>query len=190
VALAYRLYDAKGALHDEVTRAEPLRYVHGYAQVIPGLEAGLEGARGGERRSLMLEPEEAFGERDPSALLEIDRQDFPDAEGARLDDELVCTAPDGSECAYRIVSIGETEIVADRNHPLAGERVRFDIEVLAVRDATDEELASAEADMDERIVYAETIGYQTEPDDGSNGHTAAEPPLVQLRVNPKTGPTR
>lgn len=189
MTIAYRLYDEQGELHAEVTRGEPLRFVHGYAQVIPGLELGLEGARAGDRRSLTLEPEDAFGERDPDALLEIDRRDFPEAEGATIDDELVCIAPDGSECTYRIVSLGESEIVADRNHPLAGKRVRFDVEVLAVRRASEEELAAAEAQMEELIVYAESIGYQTELDTGPDDHMAAEP-LVQLRVNPKTGPTR
>jgi hypothetical protein len=76
------------------------------------------------------------------------------------------------------VSISETDIVADRNHPLAGERVRFEVEVLSVRPATEDELRAAEADVDDRIVYANTIVYGSEPE---------VPPLVQLRKNPKSG---
>ncbi len=173
VTLRYRLFDAKGKLCDEIGRAEPLVYVHGYAQIIPGLEQGVEGARAGERRRIALGPDEAFGERDDDAVLEIDRRDFPGAERAKVGDEIVATAPDGSECAYRIVEIGDSEIVADRNHPLAGQRVTFEVEVIAVLPAGDDEIAVAEADVDERIVYADTIVYGSEPE--------VAPSLVQLR---------
>lgn len=196
VTLAFRLHDAAGLLRDEVTPREPLAFVHGYAQVIPGLEDGLLGARPGERRVLHLEPEQAFGERDPDARLEIDRRDFPSTQPVAVGDEIVCTAPDGSECAYVVVEVGEQEIVADRNHPLAGERVRFDVEVLAVRRASEDELRAAEIEMDERIVYADSIGYGSDPDgEPDEGSDACEPsvleasgtPLVQLRRNPKSG---
>ncbi len=176
VTLRYRLYDANGRLCDQVSKSEPLRYVHGYAQIIPGLERAIEGARAGDRRKVALAPEEAFGERDDEAVLEIDLRDFPGAERAEVGDEIIATGPDGSECAYRIVAIGDNDIVADRNHPLAGQRVTFEIEVLAVRPASEQELAAAEADVDERIVYADTIVYGSEPE--------AEP-LVQLRRKEK-----
>ncbi len=188
VKLAYRLFDEAGEQHDELTKREPLVYVHGYAQIIPGLERGMDGARRGERRSLLLEPDEAFGERDPDARLEIDRKDLPNANNVTLGDELICTAPDGSECAYRIVELGESDIVADCNHPLAGQRVRFEVEVLSVRRATDEELIEAVTEMDERIVYADSIEYGTSSDEEET-LGALEPPLVQLRRNPKAGST-
>ena len=188
VKLTYRLFDEAGEQHDEITKREPLSYVHGYAQIIPGLELGIEGARVGDRRTLHLQPDEAFGEYDAEARCEIDRNDFPDAERASIGAELICTAPDGSECAYRIVEISESDILADCNHPLAGQHVRFEVEVLSIRKATDEELVAAMADMDERIVYADSIGYATEPDEEEN-HGAPEPPLVQLRRNPNAGST-
>ena len=175
VKLTYRLFDEAGEQHDEITKREPLSYVHGYAQIIPGLELGIEGARVGDRRTLHLQPDEAFGEYDAEARCEIDRNDFPDAERASIGDELICTAPDGSECAYRIVEISESDILAE-------------VEVLSIRKATDEELVAAMADMDERIVYADSIGYATEPDEEEN-HGAPEPPLVQLRRNPNAGST-
>lgn len=178
VEIAYRLFDQDGRLCDEVPPRDPLRYVHGYAQLVPGLERALAGARAGERRSAELAPEEAFGARDEDAVLEIDRADFPDAERARVGDEIVATAPDGSECSYRIAAVGD-EIVADRNHPLAGQRVRFEVRVLSVRPAREDEIAAAQAELDERIVYAGTIVYGSEPE-------AA--PLVQLHRKPKTGP--
>jgi FKBP-type peptidyl-prolyl cis-trans isomerase SlyD len=199
VTLAYKLYDDAGRVRDSASREHPLKFVHGYAQVVPGLERGIVGAQAGERRKLSLGPEEAFGERDPDAVLEIDGADFPGGERAQPGDEIVATGPDGTECAYRIVAVRDGDIVADRNHPLAGQRVRFEIEVLAVRPAHEQEIAAAQDDMDERIVYANTIVYQSEPDE--DAASASEPPgylgggsptpppgggLVQLRKKPKT----
>src|SRR5439155_10092023 len=121
------------------------------------LERGIAGAQAGEKRRLSLGPEEAFGERDADAVLEIDAADFPGGERAQLGDEIVATGPDGTECAYRIVAVHDGDIVADRNHPLAGQRVRFEIEVLEVRQASEHEISVAQEDMDERIVYANNI---------------------------------
>lgn len=177
VAIAYRLFDAEGRQVDAVGSDEPLRYIHGYAQIIPGLEAGLEGARAGERRTLELAPDLAFGGRDEGALLEIERGDFPGAEAVAIGDEVIAEAPDGAEVGYRVVAVTPEAIVVDRNHPLAGQTVRFEVEVLAVRPASDDELDAARADADERVVYESTIVYGSEPPGG--GHAA--PDLVQLR---------
>jgi len=185
VTLAYRLFDQAGALHDEVTKGEPLRYIHGYAQVIPGLEDGLAGARRGERRSLDLGPDEAFGERDPEARFRIAREEFSDPTAIAVGDELVCEAPDGGECAYRVVEVGDEEVVADQNHPLAGQRVRFEIDVLLVRRVDEATLARAAAEMDERIEYADSMSYSEGVEAmGDVGGAVPTAPLVQLRRNP------
>jgi FKBP-type peptidyl-prolyl cis-trans isomerase SlyD len=163
VSVAYRLLDAAGNVADEVSRAEPLCYVHGYGLVVPGLEEGLEGAKLGERRSIRCEPDMAFGERDPEAFLEIERSELP-AEGAEIGDEIVATSPEGVEVIHRIVSLSDELVVVDLNHPLAGQVVTFDAEVCALRPASDDELDAA-------IVSAGTIVYGTRPPDD----------LVQLR---------
>jgi FKBP-type peptidyl-prolyl cis-trans isomerase SlyD len=180
VALRYRLFDEAGSEVDARGADAPLVYVHGYAQIIPGLEAGLEGARPGEHRTLVLGPDEAFGERDEMALIEIDPNDFPDARHASVGDEVMAEAPDGTEVAFRIVSCDERAIVVDRNHPLAGQSVRFEIEVLTVRPASDDELDAAQADAHERVVYESTIVYGSEPSEG--GAMVSAPELVQLRA--------
>jgi FKBP-type peptidyl-prolyl cis-trans isomerase SlyD len=176
VTLIYRLYDEAGELCDTASREAPLRYVHGYAQIIPGLERGLDGAKRGERRRIELDPEEAFGERDEQAILEIDKRDFPDAARAEVGDEILATAPDGTECSYRILAITDSDIIADRNHPLAGKRVRFDVEVVDVRPAREREIADAQAEVDDRIVGANTIVYGSEPADADGNK------LIQLRA--------
>ncbi len=163
VALAYRLCDEAGRVVDTVTADEPLRYVHGYAQILPGLEAGLEGAAAGERRTLRCPPDEAFGERADDNLLEIDRDDFPGGEQAAVGDEIVATSPDGVEVTHVVVEVSAESVWVDLNHPLAGQTVTFEVEVCEVRPATDEELDAAQRDADELIVGGATIVYGSEP---------------------------
>jgi FKBP-type peptidyl-prolyl cis-trans isomerase SlyD len=188
VTVAYRLFDEAGVLHDEVTKQAPLRYIHGYAQVIPGLEEGLAGARRGQSRTLELGPDEAFGERDPEARFTVARDEFPDPSAVAIGDELVCEAPDGGDCAYRVVEVTDDEVVADQNHPLAGQRVRFEIDVLLVRRVDEATLARAAAEMDERIEYADSMGYSGADDSDCNAiEVGPGESLVQLRRPPKSG---
>jgi FKBP-type peptidyl-prolyl cis-trans isomerase SlyD len=161
VSVAFRLYDAGGDLLDEVTAEEPLAYVHGYAQIVPGLEKARLGAEAGEELSIVVLPEDAFGAHDPDALLEIDPNDFPEAAAAAVGGEVVATGPDGVEAVHRIVEVAEDAIIVDLNHPLAGETIRFEALVCSVRPATDEELDAAQAEMGERILRShasESVG--------------------------------
>ncbi len=172
VSVTYRLFDAEGEQVDETS--EPLTFVSGYAQVIPALERGLAGAKAGETRRVEASPDEAFGERDPEAIIEVDARDFPGAEVAAPGDEVEAESSDGDVITFRVVEVGSDSILIDRNHPLAGQDVRFDVEVVAVRPATDEELDAAMAEADEHIAYESTIVY---------GNPSPEPPseLIQLR---------
>lgn len=185
VAISYRLFDAEGRQVDEVLAEQPLRYIDGYAQVILGLADGLRGARVGECRSIEVSPERAFGKRDESALLEVDPRDLSDGASVVVGDELLAVAPDGVEAAYRVVEVSDEIVLADLNHPLAGQQVRFEVTVLAIRPASDEELDAAYTDIDERIVYDAAIVYGSGPDNVAEPSAAAPAEqasgLVQLR---------
>jgi FKBP-type peptidyl-prolyl cis-trans isomerase SlyD len=161
--------------------ADPLCYVHGYGEVLPGLEAGLAGAEVGEERALSLPPEEAFGERDPEAELEIDRHDFPGGETVAVGDEIIAEGPDGVEAVHHITGVTDNAILVDLNHPLAGQRVRFEALVCSIRAATDAELDAAQARADDRIVYASSIVYGSQPPPSSGAGSGGDPQLIQLR---------
>jgi FKBP-type peptidyl-prolyl cis-trans isomerase SlyD len=182
VSVAFRLFDANDALVDEVPASDPLVYLHGYAQVIPGLENGLAGAEVGEARLIVVLPDEAFGEHDPEARLEIDPDDFPDASLAEPGAEIVATGPDGVEAVHRILEVDEDAIVVDLNHPLAGQTIRFEVQVCGMRPATDDELESARADVGARIAHAGTVVYGSPSDDAA----PSDGPLVQLRARKRT----
>jgi len=188
----YRLYDEAGTLVDAGDEAEPLAFVYGCAQVLPAIERGISGATAGERRVVEAGPEEAFGERDEEAMLVVDRADFPGGDRVTVGDEIMASRPDGVEVAHPVVEVSEDEVLVDLNHPLAGQRVRFEIEVLGVRPATDAELDEAQAAVDELIVDGGAIVYGSQPGEGLNEGDASSPMdgrrdgLVQLRRPSRT----
>ena len=184
VSLAYVIFDVEGNEVDRVSPAEPLSYVHGYAQIIPGLEEGVAGAELGERRTLRLPPDLAFGLRDETALLEIDRDDFPGAARVKPGDELMSEGPGGVEVPMRVLEVSPEAILVDLNHPLAGQAVVFEVEVCDLRAASDEELDRARDEIDERLVGDGTIVYGTEPGEGETRESIPTgDQLTQLRVH-------
>lgn len=139
VEVSYSVSDADGQLVE--TRAEH-GFVFGRGQLLLGLERALEGCAPGDRRSVELNEEHAYGPRDESAVLEVDPVEFPTdaAPGDRFEVENEA----GALLVFRVLDVGPAAVVVDLNHPLAGQRVKFDILVRAVRPATASEIAAAE----------------------------------------------
>lgn len=184
VTVSYVLFDEQGEAVDRATEAEPLTYVHGYAQIVPGLEQRLEGLTVGDSKSFVLEADEAFGEHDDEGVLEVDKTDFPDAGEVAAGDEFMAQGPDGEPIAMRVIEVHDDAFIVDTNHPLAGQKVRFEVTVREVRDATEEEIAEAEADLEGRADDADD-GCAGHDHDGGHGHDHdhgpdPKPELVQL----------
>ena len=124
---------------------QPLRYVHGYGMLVPGLERGLAGLDEGESAEIVIPPEEAYGLHDEELVFAVDRSDAPQADEG---DEVVLEDEDGDETVARVVEVGDDELVVDGNHPLAGLTLRYRVRVREVRDATGDEIARAAAAFD------------------------------------------
>jgi FKBP-type peptidyl-prolyl cis-trans isomerase SlyD len=139
VSFHYTLKDDSGEVLDSSNGREPLSYLHGHGNIIPGLEKALEGTAAGERSQVDLRPEEAYGQPNPDLVFEASREQFPDdlqlAPGARV----YADGPDGP-VPFTVVRLTESGAVLDGNHPLAGKQLHFDIEIVDVRPATQEEL--------------------------------------------------
>jgi FKBP-type peptidyl-prolyl cis-trans isomerase SlyD len=142
VTLSYKLYSAAGKLIEE--SQQPIVYLHGgHHGIFPKIEAALAEKKTGDRCSVTLEPDDAFGEYDAD-LVRVESEDrFPDGvkvgmqfEGAENEGE-----ESGETRVFTVTDIADGKIVVDGNHPLAGQRLRFDCTVLDVRPATKEELA-------------------------------------------------
>lgn len=151
VVLAYSLHDEAGNLVDssDGEDGEPILYVHGYGMLADGLEAGLAGLAVGDEKQIVVRPEEGFGSRDEDLVIELDRAALPDPEGVVAGDELIAESDDGEELHVVVMEVHEETVVVDANHPLAGKTLRYDVKVLEVVEATDEEIAAIKAALDE-----------------------------------------
>ena len=147
VTLAYTLYDEDGDVLDRTDDEEPLSYLHGYGQLVPGLERGIEGMTKGALRSVVVQPADGYGEYEPEAVFEIERSDFPRPHEIAAGDEFVAESDDGQGIALTVLEVNGDSCIVDTNHPLAGEVLRFEVTVLDVRAATDGEIRKAEQAM-------------------------------------------
>jgi FKBP-type peptidyl-prolyl cis-trans isomerase 2/predicted Fe-Mo cluster-binding NifX family protein len=134
--VAFRLTDTEGELIDT---AEDIRYLHGHGQLLPGLEKALEGLRGGERAKATITPEDGYGVRDESRVIQAPTEEMPPG----LDPGSMVRAqlPNGQVMPFTVVSIDGPTTTLDGNHPLAGKTLTFDVEVREVYAATADDLA-------------------------------------------------
>jgi len=141
VTLSYKLYSAAGELIEE--SAQPIIYLHGgHHGIFPKIEAELAQKQVGDVCSVTLEPEDAFGEYD-AELVRVEPQDrFP--EDVKVGMQLESYAGKGDDDeegrVYTVTDVADGKVVVDGNHPLAGQRLRFDCTVLDVRPASAEEM--------------------------------------------------
>ena len=118
---------------------DPLTFLVGHQQMIPGFEQEMQGAKSGERRTFTLTPERAYGERDEAGIVELPRSQFPPDAELKVGMVLVAQVTEGP-LPFRILTISEENITVDFNHELAGQDLTFSVEVVELRAATEEEL--------------------------------------------------
>jgi len=114
-------------------------YLHGAENIVPGLERKIQGCAVGQKLDVVLEPAEAYGERNGSPLA-VPKDAFPDDTDLAVGMHVVAQNPDGSMIPLWILEVGEDRVVVDPNHPLAGVTLHFSVEVKDIRDATKEEI--------------------------------------------------
>lgn len=134
-SIHYTLRDNEGTIIDSSEGRDPLPYLHGAGNLIPGMEEGLEGKTTGEKLSLKIDPEKGYGEKDESLIQQVPRSAFGEQEvkpGMRFS-----TNQGG---VVTVTDVGQESITVDGNHPLAGVPLNFAVEVVEVRNATEEEI--------------------------------------------------
>jgi FKBP-type peptidyl-prolyl cis-trans isomerase 2/predicted Fe-Mo cluster-binding NifX family protein len=139
VTLAYTLKDAAGNPLDGSDRSGPMRYLHGAGRTLPALERAVAGLEPGAKMVVELTPEQAFGARDESRIVEAPREQLP----PDVQVGMTVTAEDegGRRFMLRVIALDDAKVTLDGNHPLAGLDLVFEVEVLAVETATAEEIA-------------------------------------------------
>ncbi|GAA0498652.1 peptidylprolyl isomerase [Deinococcus depolymerans] len=145
VELDYKL-TVNGEIVDQSEPGEPLVYLHGHSNIIPGLEAALEGKGAGESLQVTVQPEDGYGPRDEENVESLSREDFED--DIEVGETYYAQAEDGSVIPFTVMDVDGDNVKVDFNPPLAGMVLDFDVTVLAVRDATPEELEHGHAHAD------------------------------------------
>jgi FKBP-type peptidyl-prolyl cis-trans isomerase SlyD len=139
VSLEYRLHLGDGQVVDESEPGQPLAYMHGRGQIVPGLEGQLEGMSAGESKKVVVPPAQGYGEHDPRGLQEVPREMFPPNANLQAGVTISAQTADGDVIPITIRELKGDKVVVDLNHPMAGKTLHFDITVREVRAATDEE---------------------------------------------------
>jgi len=137
-SINYTLNDSDGKLIDECKDSSFI-YLHGHGNIIPGLESALEGRATGETFDLVIEPADAYGEYNSAITQVIDRAAFGE-EAIEVGMQFNAEGDDGEPVLITISKVNGEEITIDGNPPLAGVTLHYNVEVMAVRDATKEEL--------------------------------------------------
>jgi len=136
VAFDYTLSDESGTVIDTSKGKEPMHYVHGKGQIIPGLEKELAGMPVGGEKKVTVKPEDGYGPVNPQAFQEIPKDKLP-PEALKVGTVLTATGPQGQRVPVRVHEIKENTVVMDFNHPLAGKTLLFDIKITEIKAAAD-----------------------------------------------------
>ncbi|KEA62377.1 FKBP-type peptidyl-prolyl cis-trans isomerase SlyD [Marinobacterium lacunae] len=140
VSIHYRLTNAEGEQLDSSEGQDPLAYLHGASNIIPGLENALAGKGVGDKLSVTVEPEEAYGPVKDELVQDVDRSNFEGIDVIEPGMQFMAQTPWGQQ-PVTVVKVQEDTVTLDGNHPLAGQTLSFDVEVVEVREATEEELS-------------------------------------------------
>ncbi len=145
VGIDYSLHLGDGQVVDRSDPGDPLTYLHGEGQIVPGLESALEGLAVGDSRQVVVAPADGYGEHDPRGVQEVPRTAFPTDFKPEVGMELTAQGPQGEPVPFSIREVKLESVVIDLNHPLAGKTLHFDVTVREVRPASDEEKAHGHA---------------------------------------------
>ncbi|WJW75502.1 peptidylprolyl isomerase [Thiohalobacter sp. IOR34] len=139
VSIHYTLTNPEGETIDSSVGGEPLAYLHGASNIIPGLENALAGKAVGEKLTVTVPPEEGYGESHPEMIQTVPREAFQGVDEIQPGMRFEAESAQGP-ISVVVTAVTDTEVTVDGNHPLAGVTLTFDVEITDVRDATAEEL--------------------------------------------------
>lgn len=144
VSFHYTLKDSKGDVLESSHGDQPLSFLEGVGQIIPGLESAIHGLKKGEKKSVNVKAEDAYGDYEQELVVQVPRDQIPKAD-VTVGDRFHADAGGGHSQVVVVTDVSDTHVTVDGNHPLAGQDLNFDVEITDVRDATEDELAHGHA---------------------------------------------
>ena len=137
--LHYTLKDNEGTIIDQSEDGSFI-YLHGSMNIIPGLETALTGKSAGEELSVKVSAEEGYGPRFDDRMQEVSKSMFEEGADIQIGMQFHAEGPEGDTLIVTVTEIKDELIVVDGNHPLAGMELNFDVKIIEVRDASEEEI--------------------------------------------------
>ena len=140
VSMHYTLTDSDGNVLDSSEGSDPLTYLHGAGNIIPGLEKALVGKVEGDTQQVTVEPAEGYGEVIPELVQTIDKAAFQGVESVEVGMSFEAQTQEGSVEHIIVTEVNGDVVTIDANHPLAGVVLNFDVEIVSIREASEEEV--------------------------------------------------
>ena len=145
VGIDYKLHLGDGDVVDESSPGEPLTYIQGQGQIVPGLEKALEGLGVGDEKQVVVQPADGYGEHDARGVQDVPRDAFPADAMPEAGNSYYAHGQNGETVPFLVKNVGPSTVTVDFNHPLAGKTLHFDVKVREVRPATPEEMEHGHA---------------------------------------------
>ena len=141
VSFHYTLTDDDGQTLDSSAGKDPLAYLHGAGNIIPGLESALEGKKVGDAMTVSVRAAEGYGEVQKELIQEVPRESFQGVDSIEVGMQVEAQTGQGGNVPVTVTEVTDTIVTVDGNHPLAGKNLTFEVSIEEVRDATEEEQA-------------------------------------------------
>jgi FKBP-type peptidyl-prolyl cis-trans isomerase SlyD len=145
VLVHYHLTSSDGEVIDSSNGKDPLSYLHGHNNLVPGVERALEGQEAGAKIDVEVSPADGYGEHDPSLDVLVPLSAFPSDMSSNLKPGAMFQGPHPSDetrtAMYTVIELAGNEVRCSANHPLAGVTLHFNLEVMEIREATEAELS-------------------------------------------------
>jgi FKBP-type peptidyl-prolyl cis-trans isomerase SlyD len=145
VSIHYKLTDDGGNEIDSSSGGDPLDYLHGADNIVPGLERELTGKSAGDQVQVVVQPADGYGPVHDELVQKLEREVFQGVDEIEPGMQFEAKSPDGDSRVVTVKEVSDDGITVDANHPLAGVTLHFDVTVESVREATEEELAHGHA---------------------------------------------
>lgn len=166
-----------GEIVDTSEDGDPIVFLQGAGQIIPGLEKAIYGLTAGDKKSVTVGPADGYGEIDPDSIVEVPKDEFPEDFPLELGVEITVNTEDEDdesleeEMEATIVAVNEETVTLDFNHPLAGKTLDFAVNILEVREATAEEIEHGHVHGDDSEFYFEDEDFdELDDEEDSNNH--------------------
>jgi FKBP-type peptidyl-prolyl cis-trans isomerase SlyD len=141
VLIHSKVSNSGGEVVDSSEGEEPLAYIHGQGDIVPGLEEALLGKAAGDRVQITVSPAQGYGEWEEDKVQTVPRAAFEEEGEIQPGMRFQAQGDDGDDVIVTVTRVTNDEVTIDANHPLAGQTLSFDVQVVSVRDCTEEELA-------------------------------------------------